>query len=207
MGGVSPYWTEYGYDSLGNRKSETRHGLNGAATSTRSYVYGDGSGPNGTDSGPHTVSSVTQKTDATATTPQITSQNSYTYDASGNTATRVLDGDTQSLAWDKQGELTTVTNADATVTTYKYDASGSRILRDTPDEKTFYLPGTELHYDKSTAKVTATRYYSFADHGRDARGGRRPLPRLGQPGHGATGGRREDGFDDPPSHGRVRQRT
>jgi len=161
VGGVSPFWTEYGYDSLGNRKSETRHGLNGAATSSRSYVYGDGSGPNGTDSGPHTVSSVTTKTDATATTPQVTSQDSYTYDASGNTATRVLSGDTQSLAWDKQGELTTVTNADATVTSYKYDASGARLLQDTPTEKTFYLPGMELHYDKSTAKVTATRYYSF----------------------------------------------
>lgn len=162
VGGVSPYWTDYGYDTIGNRKSEVRHGLNGAATASRSYLYGDGSGPNGTDSGPHTVSSVTQQTAATATTPQVTSKNSYTYDASGNTATRVLDGDTQSLAWDKQGELTTVTNADATVTTYKYDASGARVLRDTPDEKTFYLPGTELHYDKSTAKVTATRYYSFA---------------------------------------------
>jgi RHS repeat-associated protein len=161
VGGVSPFWTEYGYDTLGNRKSETRHGLNGAATSTRSYVYGDGSGPNGTDSGPHTVSSVTTKTDATATTPQVTSQDTYTYDASGNTATRVLSGDTQSLAWDKQGELSTVTNADGTVTSYKYDASGERLLQDAPTEKTFYLPGMELHYDKSTAKVTATRYYSF----------------------------------------------
>ena len=161
VGGVSPFWTEYGYDSLGNRKSETRHGLNGAATSSRSYVYGDGSGPNGTDSGPHTVSSVTTKTDATATTPQVTSQDTYTYDASGNTATRVLSGDTQSLAWDKQGELSTVTNADGTVTSYKYDASGERLLQDAPTEKTFYLPGMELHYDKSTAKVTATRYYSF----------------------------------------------
>ncbi|MFF1302635.1 RHS repeat-associated core domain-containing protein [Streptomyces sp. NPDC058307] len=81
VGGVSAYWTDYGYDTLGNRTSEVRHGLNGTATSSR---------------------------------------------------------------------------------TYKYDAQGSRLLRYTPTEKTFYLPGTELHYDKSTAKVTATRYYSFA---------------------------------------------
>lgn len=163
VGGVSPYWTDYGYDTIGNRTSEVRHGLNGTATSSRTYKYGEtGSGPNGAASGAHTVSSVTEKTDATSTTPAVTSQNSYSYDASGNTKTRVLDGDTQSLAWDKQGELTTVTNADNSVTTYKYDASGSRILRDTPTEKTFYLPGTELHYDKSTSKVTATRYYTFA---------------------------------------------
>ncbi|MEU5596466.1 polymorphic toxin-type HINT domain-containing protein [Streptomyces sp. NPDC020298] len=163
VGGVSPYWTEYGYDSIGNRTSEVRHGLNGAATASRTYTYGKGSGPKGTDSGPHTVSSVVEKKDATSTTPAVTSQDTYTYDASGNTKTRVLDGDTQSLDWDKQGELTTVTNADKSVTTYKYDASGSRVLRDTPDEKTFYLPGMELHLDKSTSKVTTTRYYAFAD--------------------------------------------
>ncbi|MFF6993715.1 polymorphic toxin-type HINT domain-containing protein [Streptomyces sp. NPDC008313] len=161
VGGVSPYWTEYGYDSIGNRTSETRHGLNGAGTATRAYAYGDGSGPNGTDSGPHTVASVTEKTEATSTTPQVTSQDTYTYDASGNTKTRVLSGDTQSLDWDKQGELTKVTNADGTVTSYTYDASGERIMRETPKEKTLYLPGTELHLDKSTSKVTATRYYSF----------------------------------------------
>ncbi|MFD4538885.1 polymorphic toxin-type HINT domain-containing protein [Streptomyces bauhiniae] len=163
VGGVSPYWTDYGYDSIGNRTSEVRHGLNGVASSSRTYTYGKGSGPNGTDSGPHTVSSIVQKTDATGTTPAVTSQNSYQYDASGNTTRRVLNGDTQSLGWDKQGELTTVTNADNSVTNFKYDAQGSRILRDTPDEKTFYLPGMELHLDKATSKVTATRYYAFGD--------------------------------------------
>ncbi|WP_369233805.1 HYD1 signature containing ADP-ribosyltransferase family protein [Streptomyces sp. R21] len=155
VGGVSPYWTEYGYDSAGNRTNEVRHGLNGEGTATRTYAYG-------ATGGPHTVSSVTEKTAATSTTPEVTSQDTYTYDASGNTKTRVLSGDTQSLDWDKTGELATVTNADGKVTSYKYDASGERILQNTPDEKTFYLPGTELHLDKATSKVTATRYYSFA---------------------------------------------
>ncbi|MEV3971148.1 polymorphic toxin-type HINT domain-containing protein [Streptomyces sp. NPDC050698] len=161
VGGVSPYWTDYGYDAIGNRKSETRHGLNGSPTSTRTYTYGEKSGPNGTNSGPHTVSSVVEKTAATSTTPEVTSQDTYTYDVTGNTKTRVLNGDTQSLDWDKQGELTKVTNADGTVTQYTYDASGERILRDTSKEKTFYLPGMELHLDKATSKVTTTRYYSF----------------------------------------------
>ncbi|WP_435279065.1 RHS repeat-associated core domain-containing protein [Streptomyces sp. 1222.5] len=163
VGGVSSYWTDYGYDSIGNRTSEVRHGLNGKATSSRTYAYGKGSGPGGKDSGPHTVSSIVQKTDATGTTPEATSQDSYQYDASGRTTKRILDGDTQSLGWDKQGELTTVTNADNSVTSYRYDAQGARILRDAPDEKTFYLPGMELHLDKSSSKVTATRYYTFGD--------------------------------------------
>ncbi|WP_308122590.1 polymorphic toxin-type HINT domain-containing protein [Streptomyces sp. WAC04114] len=102
-----------------------------------------------------------EKTAATSTTPEVTSQDTYTYDVTGNTRSRVLNGDTQSLDWDKQGELTKVTNADGTVTQYTYDASGERILRDTSQEKTFYLPGMELHLDKSTSKVTTTRYYAF----------------------------------------------
>ncbi|MFD5077616.1 polymorphic toxin-type HINT domain-containing protein [Streptomyces sp. NPDC058371] len=162
VGGVSPYWTDYGYDSIGNRTSEVRHGLNGTGTSTRTYKYGEtGSGPDGTNSGPHTVSSVVEKTAATSTTPEVTSQDKYTYDASGNTKTRVLSGDTQTLNWDKQGELTQVTNADKTATSYTYDASGERLLRDTSAEKTFYLPGMELHLNKATSKVTTTRYYSL----------------------------------------------
>ncbi|WP_280886223.1 hypothetical protein, partial [Streptomyces sp. LBL] len=65
VGGVSPFWTEYGYDSIGNRTSEVRHGVNGGATATRSYKYGEaGSGPSGAKSGPHTVSSVVGTTTA-----------------------------------------------------------------------------------------------------------------------------------------------
>ncbi|MCM1976546.1 polymorphic toxin-type HINT domain-containing protein [Streptomyces sp. G1] len=162
VGGTSPYWTEYGYDAIGNRTSETRHGLNGAPTATRTYKYGEtGSGPNGSASGPHTVSSITERRAATSTTPEVTSKDTYTYDASGSTTTRVLSGDTQRFDWDKQGELTKVTNADGSVASYTYDATGGRILRNTPTEKTFYLPGMELHFDKSTSKVTTTRYYSF----------------------------------------------
>ncbi|WP_329340343.1 hypothetical protein OG252_31675 [Streptomyces sp. NBC_01352] len=53
---MSPSWTEYGYDSIGNRTSEVRHGVNGGATSTRSYKLGEaGAGPSGAKSGPHTV--------------------------------------------------------------------------------------------------------------------------------------------------------
>ncbi|MGW5285288.1 hypothetical protein ACWERI_38635 [Streptomyces collinus] len=118
MGGDSPYWTDYGYDSIGNRTSEVRHGLNGKATSTRTYAYGKGSGPGGKDSGPHTVSSITQKTEATGTTPEVTSQDSHQDDASGNTTKRILDGDTQSLGWDTQGEQTMVTNADNSLTSW-----------------------------------------------------------------------------------------
>ncbi|MDQ1045791.1 hypothetical protein [Streptomyces sp. V4I2] len=54
----------------------------------------------------------------------MTSKDTYTYDVSGNTKTRVPGGDTQSLNCDKQGELTTVTNVDGTVTATRYYSFG-----------------------------------------------------------------------------------
>lgn len=155
VGGTAPYWHTYGYDTLGNRTSETSHGVNGSATATKTYTYG----ANG--AGPHQLTKVVSDITATDTTPAVTKQDTYTYDAAGNTETRVLNGDTQTLNWDKQNDLTKVTNADGSEATYSYDASGSRLLRSSPKETTFYLPGMELHLDKSSGVVTGTRYYSF----------------------------------------------
>ncbi|MFJ2257723.1 polymorphic toxin-type HINT domain-containing protein [Streptomyces sp. NPDC087844] len=155
VGGTAPYWHSYGYDALNNRTSETAHGISDTATSTKTYKYGE----NG--EGPHQLTKVVAETTATSTTPAVTSQNTYSYDAAGNTETRVLGGDTQSLAWDKQNDLTKVTNADGTESSYVYDASGSRVLRKSASETTFYLPGMELRLDKSAGGVKATRYYSI----------------------------------------------
>ncbi|MEU0841437.1 hypothetical protein ABZ370_18490 [Streptomyces sp. NPDC005962] len=43
------------------------------------------------------------------------------------------------------------------------DATGNQLLRSSPSETTFYLPGMELHQNKSTGAITATRYYSLGD--------------------------------------------
>ncbi|WP_330246268.1 polymorphic toxin-type HINT domain-containing protein [Streptomyces sp. NBC_00562] len=157
VGGVTPYWHSYEFDNLGNRKSETSHGIDGAATATKTYTYGE----NG--EGPHQLTKVVTDKTATATTPAVTSQNTYTYDNAGNTETRVLDGDTQTLTWDKQNDLTKVTNADGKESSYVYDATGARLLRKSASETTFYLPGMELHLNNSTKAVTGTRYYSLGD--------------------------------------------
>lgn len=155
VGGTAPYWSNYGFDTLGNRTSETDHGINGSATSAKSYIYGE----NG--EGPHQLTTNVVDTTATSSTPAVKLTNTYTYDNTGNTDHRVLNGDTQKLDWDKQGELTKVTNADGTTTDYVYDAAGSRLLSKTASETTFYLPGMELHLKKSTGAVTGSRYYSL----------------------------------------------
>ncbi|WP_406499494.1 polymorphic toxin-type HINT domain-containing protein [Streptomyces sp. NBC_00846] len=156
VGGTAPYWSSYEFDTLGNRKSETSHGVNGSATSTTAYTYGE------KGEGPHQLTTGVMDTTATSTTPAVKLTNTYTYDETGNTDHRVLNGETQTLEWDKQGELSKVTNADGTATEYVYDAAGNRLLSKTASETTFYMPGTELHLKKSTGAVTGARYYSLA---------------------------------------------
>ncbi|WP_309505050.1 polymorphic toxin-type HINT domain-containing protein [Streptomyces sp. KM273126] len=154
VGGTSAYWTSYAYDATGNRTSQTRHGIGGEPTATTKYTYGEA------DAGPHQLTKTVTETAATDTTPEVIAQNTYAYDASGNTTERVLDGDKQTLTWDKQNDLTKVTEAGGAETSYVYDASGSRIIRETPTDKTFYLPGMELKLTKASGTVTGQRFYS-----------------------------------------------
>ncbi len=155
FGGVSPYWNTYTYDVTGNRTGLTRHGIGSTPTSTAAYTYGEGG------AGPHQLAKTVTRTEAAGTAPAVTSQDTYTYDRAGNTSSRVLNGDTQSLTWDKQGALTEVKEADGSSTGYVYDAAGTRLIRETPQEKVRYLPGLELRLNKASKTVEATRYYSF----------------------------------------------
>ncbi|WP_308114843.1 polymorphic toxin-type HINT domain-containing protein [Streptomyces sp. ISL-12] len=155
VGGVSPYWNSYTYDVTGNRTGLTRHATGTTPTSTVAYTYGEG------DAGPHQLTKAVTETAATDSTPAVTSQDTYVYDETGNTTTRVLNGDNQTLIWDKQGDLAQVEEADGSDTNYVYDSSGARLLRETPAEKVLYLPGMELRLEKSSKAVTGSRYYSF----------------------------------------------
>ena len=75
VGGPAPYWHQYGYDAIGNRRSQTVKGLGGAADVVRTYGYptsGDGVDR------PHALTSLTSGSTSA----------SFTYDAVGNAATR-----------------------------------------------------------------------------------------------------------------------
>nr|WP_237536312.1 RHS repeat-associated core domain-containing protein [Streptomyces sp. SID3343] len=145
VGGPDPYWTSYTFDVVGNRNTETRHGLAGTADTLDSY----------TNVG-HKVSSVD------TTGPGGTTTNSYGYDAAGNTSTRGLAGSDQTLTWDQEGHLAKAVEG-ARESTYTYDADGTRLLRRDTDKTTLYLGETELTWTKSDDKVSGTRYYSHAD--------------------------------------------
>ncbi|MFJ4714208.1 polymorphic toxin-type HINT domain-containing protein [Streptomyces sp. NPDC088785] len=156
-GGVAPYWTSYTYDAVGNRKTEIQHDLTGntAKDTTKDYKY-----PTPGTAQPHTL------TDVTETGPSGTKKSSYTYNDTGDTKTRVINGDTQTLEWDAEGHLAKVTQpvegkADA-VTEYIYDTAGNRLISRGPDATTLYLGQGELVLPKGATKPKATRYIPLA---------------------------------------------
>ncbi|MCM1946614.1 polymorphic toxin-type HINT domain-containing protein [Streptomyces sp. G2] len=158
LGGPAPYWNSYTFDAVGNRLSETAHhtGLDATKDTKRTFTY---------KAGTHRVQSVLEKT------PTGEQQYSYGYDAAGNTTTRTIGGDTQTLQYDAFGkvirnstpdDVTTPAQNEASETTFLYGADGSRIQRKDATGTTVYLPGMELRLDAGATTAKATRYYSFA---------------------------------------------
>ncbi|BCJ59918.1 hypothetical protein Jiend_33400 [Micromonospora endophytica] len=66
----------------------------------------------------------------------------------------------QTLGWDAEGKLATVSAGGQTVETNIYDADGTRIIRRDSGGTTLYLPGQEIRREGGVN--TGTRYYSFA---------------------------------------------
>ncbi|MFJ9854995.1 polymorphic toxin-type HINT domain-containing protein [Streptomyces sp. NPDC101150] len=154
IAGPAPYWQSYRYDDAGNRTSLTQHDPNGDTTkdTKNAYTYPKPGAPQ-----PHTLTTVD------TSGPTGTSQSSYTYDKTGNTTTRLLQGDEQTLRWDSEGHLASVTepagDSGTKSTSYLYDADGNRLLARADDKTTLYLGDhTELTLDKGADKPKATRY-------------------------------------------------
>jgi RHS repeat-associated protein len=160
LGGPAPYWQDWTFDTTSNRLTETSHAAGG--DTGRTYTVPTG----GRDVvRPHAV---TQMSTATAGQPAVVS--TYGYDNSGNTTCRpagtaandcTTKTGSQTLGWNAEGELATVTAASGqTIETNIYDADGTRIIRRDSAGTTLYLPGQEIRREGSV--TTGTRYYSFA---------------------------------------------
>jgi RHS repeat-associated protein len=149
VGGPDPYWTSYRHNTIGNRTQETIHTPGG--NTTRTYTYPT-SGTNAVR--PHAVQNV-------AITGPSTGTDTYGYDQTGNTTTRNLAGKLgQTLTWDPEGHLATVTDANGE-TSYLYTADGVRLLGFEPGSvTTLYLGDYELR--RTTTGVTCTRHYGVA---------------------------------------------
>jgi RHS repeat-associated protein len=146
LGGVAPYWHSYGYDKTGNRVSEVQH-ASASAEVTRTYAYTG-----------HRLNSVTT---AGAGGTRL---DEYGYDAVGNTTSRVLAGQGETLNWDAEGHLAWV-NKNAQSTSFVYDADGQRLIRRDPTGATLYLGKQEVQWTRSTNTTRATRYYTNGGDG------------------------------------------
>jgi RHS repeat-associated protein len=140
LGGPARYWQSFTYDKSGNRTTDTQH--NAAGDVTRRYSY---AAP-GTLK-PHILNSVTSS-----------GSTQFTYDAVGNTKTRSGATAQQTLDWDAENRLDTVTEG-SSKTSFLYDADGGRLIRRDPAGTTLYLGDQEVRVDKLSGTATTTRYY------------------------------------------------
>ncbi|MFF7402287.1 polymorphic toxin-type HINT domain-containing protein [Streptomyces murinus] len=158
LGGPAPYWQSFGYDTDGDRTSETDHSTTGDTSkdTVRAYDYPGTKSPQ-----PHALTQV-QTTSAAGT-----SLASYTYDEDGNTKTRTADGSNQFFTWDSEGHLAKVTaddgHGDTKTTSYVYDADGNRLITRTDSSATLFLGATEITLANGSTTPKATRYYDLGN--------------------------------------------
>ena len=148
LGGPAPYWNTYTYDGSGNRTTATAHTSSGDTTTTLTY-------PATGQTRPHQATTV-----QTGTSPAVT----ISSDAAGNTTNRPrapTGTATQTLTWDDEGELASITDSTAGTTSYLHDANGDRLLKREPGATTLYLDNHEIRLDTTTNLRSTTRYYHF----------------------------------------------
>ncbi|MFE3553261.1 ricin-type beta-trefoil lectin domain protein [Streptomyces sp. NPDC059193] len=107
---VDAYWQDYEFDTIGNRTKLTdRDPADSNLDDVTGYTYGvDIGGPQPSPKKqPHALTKVNKTTKTAGST--IDSLSAYTYDQAGNTKTRTIDGDTQTLNWDRSSKLQSAT--------------------------------------------------------------------------------------------------
>ncbi|WP_431033703.1 RHS repeat domain-containing protein [Streptomyces sp. P6-2-1] len=146
VGGPAAYWQSFTYDAVGNRTEQTDHQSGATTTYTQ---------PEPGKALPHAVQTATVKGGT-----DDGHKDTFGYDKAGNTTTRNLGTRSQSLVWDDEQHLKSLTE-NGKNTDYIYDADGSRLIAHQADgSTTLSLPaGNELTVTASGAK-DATRYYT-----------------------------------------------
>ncbi|MEV4141658.1 RHS repeat-associated core domain-containing protein [Dactylosporangium sp. NPDC049742] len=146
LGGPSPYWQAWTYDSAGNRATQKDRTAAGDTTATSTY-------PLPTAARPHAVTKLTTQPPTGGSTV-----NNYTYDTAGNTVNRNLSGAAgQVLNWDAEGRISSVTGGPGAAS-YVYGPDGHRLIARDTSGTTLYLGGQEVHISP-TNQVTTTRFY------------------------------------------------
>ncbi|MBQ1049265.1 hypothetical protein KBX50_12440 [Micromonospora sp. C51] len=147
--GVDPYHRSWTFDALGNRLTQTDHNT---TTGNTVWTYNTGALHAVTA---HQIASVT------ATGPLAdTGTRGFAYDDAGNMTQRTTPtGTAQTLTWNPEGRLDTLTE-DTNSTEYVYDADGNRLISRADDKTTLYLGSTELVVTPTSGGPSGTRYYA-----------------------------------------------
>ncbi|MET9856363.1 polymorphic toxin-type HINT domain-containing protein [Streptomyces sp. NPDC006450] len=163
VGGPAPYWQQYEYDAIGNRKKLVKKDVTGNAAKDLTITQTFGTGPNvpssapqtgGGTGGPHALMTSTE------TGPSGTKVTSYTYDQSGNTASITNTAGTKALTWNGQGKLDKIIGTgESAGTSYLYDTTGKQLIRRDPTSTTLNLGGDQLTLDTASGKVSNVRTY------------------------------------------------
>ncbi len=164
VGGPAPYWQQYEYDKIGNRTKLVKKDVTGIAAKDTTVTQTFGTGPNtpstdpktgGGTGGPHALMT---STETSGTGAKVTS---YTYDATGNTASVTSTPGTKTLTWNGQGKLDRITGTgESAGTSYLYDTGGNQLIRREPGKTTLNLGTDQITLDTATGKVSNVRTYS-----------------------------------------------
>ncbi|WP_371617591.1 polymorphic toxin-type HINT domain-containing protein [Streptomyces sp. NBC_00454] len=163
VGGPAPYWQQYTYDNLGNRKKLVKKDVTGNAAKDTTVTQTFGTGPNAPSSdpktgggtgGPHALMTSTE------TSTAGTKVTSYTYDATGNTAGITTTAGTKALTWNGQGKLDKIVGTgESAGTSYLYDTGGNQLIRRDPTSTTLNLGTDQITLDTASGKVSNVRTY------------------------------------------------
>ncbi|MFE5676933.1 polymorphic toxin-type HINT domain-containing protein [Streptomyces erythrochromogenes] len=106
------YYQEYAFDKIGNRTKLTEHDpTDSNLKDETSYAYGveiTGGAQPYPKKQPHALTKVNKTTRTAGST--VDSMSTYAYSSTGSNKTRTIDGDTQTLNWDRRGKLLTATS-------------------------------------------------------------------------------------------------
>ncbi|MER7822688.1 polymorphic toxin-type HINT domain-containing protein [Streptomyces sp. NPDC096097] len=163
VGGPAPYWQQYEYDKIGNRTKLVKKDVTGNTAKDTTVTQTFGSGPNAPSSDPKTGGGTGGPHALMASTETIgagSKVTSYTYDATGNTASITSTPGTKSLTWNDQGKLDKITGTgESGGTSYLYDTGGNQLIRRDPGKTTLNLGTDQITLDTATSKVSNVRTY------------------------------------------------
>ncbi|WP_157546286.1 RHS repeat domain-containing protein [Hamadaea tsunoensis] len=148
----APYWTTWTIDSAGLRTRQVEHGT-ATGDRTTAYAY-----PAPTAAGAHELTSAAT-TDNTGTQTASFGYTDAAGKSNGATTSRPGPQGTQTLTWNSEGRLDTLTDSAGTVR-YVYDVDGKQLVKRDPSGATLYLSGQEVRVDALGALVSATRFYA-----------------------------------------------